>query len=340
MNLYINQTDRYLLLTYYFFAIFVGYNLERFGDENLVKVVFDLAIYVILSFGLFWVIVTKIFPWYLPTGQFIHLLVTLILAFLLFGLIELFLADLWTYLECGKISLFNKPVDFIVFNALLQSFINVCILLVLYIGKRYFETQLTLKSEEQKSKELQFKALKTQMDPHFLFNNLNSIESLIEDAPDKAIIYVQKLSKLYRYFLNTNNEEVVLVEKEINFAKDYIYLTNARFGNLYEFKFINFNHKVDKLIPPGALQCVIENVIKHNIVKEHESLLTTITLNESNVVVKNTKNLKKSSKNRLNGTGLANLQDRYKLLGDFSIEIQDLEQHFIVNLPLINVIKE
>lgn len=178
-----------------------------------------------------------------------------------------------------------------------------------------------------------YEVLKNQMNPHFLFNSLNTLQSLIEIDKEKAKDYVQELSKVLRYALQ--NQEIVTLEEEVCLANSYCNLMKIRYGdNLI----VNFNidekMMVDYIIPL-SLQVLIENAIKHNVISDKQPLTINIISDiENHKVVVNNKIQPKIGKSAGDGIGLANLSERYRLKWNFDLEILNYDSEFSVALKL------
>ncbi|KAB1157212.1 histidine kinase [Tenacibaculum aiptasiae] len=203
--------------------------------------------------------------------------------------------------------------------------------------KKFYEGQNQFLKIEKQQKESELKLLRSQIDPHFLFNNLNTLDSLIDSDSEKAKEYINRLSLIYRYLIQTKDAEVMELSKELKFAENYIFLIETRFGNDYKF---NIEKKVvvsNKFIPTGALQTLLENVVKHNKANK-EPIETNITITEGWLTVKNTKT-NTPNKESL-GTGLENLQTRYELLSDKKIAIGNNTNKFIISIPVIKLSDE
>ncbi|WP_272151616.1 sensor histidine kinase [Tenacibaculum aiptasiae] len=203
--------------------------------------------------------------------------------------------------------------------------------------KKFYEGQNQFLKIEKQQKESELKLLRSQIDPHFLFNNLNTLDSLIDSDSEKAKEYINRLSLIYRYLIQTKDAEVMELSKELKFAENYIFLIETRFGNDYKF---NIEKKVtisNKFIPTGALQTLLENVVKHNKANK-EPIETNITITEGWLTVKNTKT-NTPNKESL-GTGLENLQTRYELLSDKKIAVGNSTNKFIISIPIIKLSDE
>jgi len=211
-------------------------------------------------------------------------------------------------------------------------------LLAILLGKKYFTIQNQMLKVEKEKKESQLRQLKMQVDPHFLFNNLNALDDLIDRDKDRAKKYLYRLSKLYRYSLVNMEQDVVPLEQEWNFTDDYIYLIEERFGKSYQFDKINqLNGMEGYLIPPAALQGLIENVVKHNEGSIGRPLKVEIKVDENGISVNHLKRLKSNGVKSL-GIGLKNLKARYELLSNDEIKITNTDEYKVV-LPLIKQVQ-
>jgi len=205
------------------------------------------------------------------------------------------------------------------------------------LTKKYFESQMQISQIQKKQKESELKLLQAQLSPHFLFNNLNTLDALIDTKPKQAKKYIAHLSELYRYLISTKDKEVVLLKEELSMIENYFYLIETRFGDVYSFSIIG-NHMIDaQYLPVGALQILIENVVKHNRTSIDKPIKTTILVENQRIVVTNNK-AETSKEIASFGTGLENLQERYALLFDKKIKITNSDFEFQVSIPLIEVI--
>ncbi|MDF1694212.1 MAG: histidine kinase [Saprospiraceae bacterium] len=206
------------------------------------------------------------------------------------------------------------------------------------LAKKYFEGQQDILKLKAETKSNELRALQSQIDPHFLFNNLNSLDELIDVNPNEAKRYVNKLALLYRHLINSKDKDVVTLEEEMAFAENYIYLLKQRYGDSFVFK-VDKTSQSGKthLVPPASLQLILENVVKHNIGSIENPLITQIQLSDSQIICTNQKRLKKKHMNL--GTGLENLKTRYNLLYDQNVIIYEDEEMYRISLPLIPLIE-
>lgn len=178
--------------------------------------------------------------------------------------------------------------------------------------------------------------LKQQVNPHFLFNNLNTLISFIEINPKKAIEFGQHLSNTYRYYLKQQSEDFVLLNEEISFIKEYLEIYKAKFENGFSFK-IDVEATNNQFILSLSLQEIIDNIFKHNILDEQNPIQIDIFILNSNLCISNSVSFNKtvvSSK-----FGIDNINNRYKLLTQKNIEISILDGVFQVSLPILTLEK-
>ncbi|MGE5429892.1 MAG: sensor histidine kinase [Syntrophomonadaceae bacterium] len=181
----------------------------------------------------------------------------------------------------------------------------------------------------------QLQALQAQVNPHFLFNSLSSLISLIEADKDLAVQFVQELADVYRYLLQQKNEALVKVCDEMKFINSFIYLHRARCGENLKTEIIIGQKFSSYLIPPQTLQILTENAIKHNIISASRPLTIRYYTDENaNLIVENNLQKKISAQNNT-GLGLNNISERYRLLGRRNIKIEDTNGIFRVTVPMI-----
>ncbi|MBU2997348.1 2TM domain-containing protein [Cellulophaga baltica] len=202
----------------------------------------------------------------------------------------------------------------------------------------FYKISQNIKVKEQKiiagTASAKFDALKNQLDPHFLFNSLNVLTSLIEEDPYQAQKFTTSLSKVYRYVLEQKNKDLVLVDEELSFAKTYVRLLKMRFEDSIVFEIPEKSSIPDAKIIPLSLQLLLENAVKHNIVTTAKPL--RIKVFEENGLLMVTNNLQeKQVVKKSSGVGLKNIQERYAILSDKTVSIEKKEKEFVVALPIL-----
>ncbi|AZI33547.1 2TM domain-containing protein [Kaistella carnis] len=185
-----------------------------------------------------------------------------------------------------------------------------------------------------KSANAQFESLKNQLDPHFLFNSLNVLSSLIDENPGQAQRFTASMSKIYRYVLEQKDKELVTVEEEINFAKTYCDLLKTRFEDSVSFDF-NVNEKdLKSYVVPLSLQLLLENCIKHNFATSSKPLHIKIYSENGNLFIENNLHQREQVKESA-GIGLANIVQRYSLLTKQNVFIEKSATFFRVKIPIL-----
>jgi len=178
-----------------------------------------------------------------------------------------------------------------------------------------------------------YEALKTQMDPHFLFNSLNTLKSLIDVDADKAGNFVQQLSGVLRYTLKT--EEVVTLADELDCVRSYCQMMKMRYGDNLRFEHSIDHDKYDHYhVLPLSIQGLIENAIKHNVISSKQPLTIHVMTDDNNHLIISNKIQPKIGKEEGTGIGLANLVERYRIKWNENVEIFDDGKNFSVTLPL------
>ena len=183
--------------------------------------------------------------------------------------------------------------------------------------------------------EAELEALKSQIDPHFIFNSLNTLSYLITREPQSAKLYNDTLAKVYRYILSNKEKDLVLLKEELEFISNYFYLLKIRFSEAVNMviEIIDLNSE-DYLIPPISLQTLVENAIKHNEFSEMHPLDIKIAISTNFVVIRNPVRPKEPS-TPSNKIGLNNLDNRYKLITRRNIVVENNFKYFTVRLPIL-----
>ncbi|WP_083262581.1 sensor histidine kinase [Roseivirga sp. 4D4] len=182
--------------------------------------------------------------------------------------------------------------------------------------------------------------LKNHLDPHFLFNNLNILSSLISVDTELSQTYLEKFADVYRNILKSSKEELVTLNDELRFIASYLYLLEIRFEDTIQ-TFIDIDSKAHmKYLPPLTLQMLIENAIKHNVISEIRPLKIHISYQNGYVSVKNPLQEKRVEKRNSGKTGLTNIQKRYSYFTDKEVQVFKNPDNFIVKIPLIDLESE
>lgn len=224
-------------------------------------------------------------------------------------------------------------------NICLGAGIGVSIVLLTFeISTQFFNnwksSLVEIEHYKTESVQAQLQNLKNQVNPHFLFNNLSVLSSLVYKDQDKAVDFINQLSKVYRYLLDNHNSELITLEEEMTFIKSYIYLLEIRFDSSIKFNLDISKDSLQRLIPPMALQILLENTIKHNEASENMPLTVNVIVKDNTLEVSNNLQLR-SNQEPSTKSGLNNIKQRFKYYTDLPVEIIQDEKQFKVILPLL-----
>ncbi len=260
----------------------------------------------------------------IPSSLIYTISVNIILLFILvpnFKDVKTYMPNVPWYISCNWFSVFMASL-----------------VLAIYESRYFFDEW---KKNIQKAEALahahtqtQFEALKKQLDPHFLFNSLNTLASLIDIKNKQAQLYLERLSDVYRYVLETRNKSTVTVEEELQFLEAYVYLIKVR----YRDNIVIHQHIPAEIqsthIPALSLQILVENAIKHNIISQHRPLHIDIKQEGDHIIIVNNKQIKQTLgiSTRI---GLQNIIERYQLLDYQNVEVLDSDATFTVKLPIL-----
>lgn len=226
--------------------------------------------------------------------------------------------------------------EFIYRNFFVSGLVIGCVLIIRLIN---LKQSIQVENESLKSKALQsqFESLKNQLSPHFLFNSLTALKTLINESPSTAQNYVNNLSKALRYTLQSNEKQLVTLKEELEFTESYLFLIKMRFDtNLAviiqaDEKFMLYR------LPPLTIQTLVENVVKHNEVSKRKPLTLTIRTTENESLVIQNSIQPKITEEDGTGIGLTNLSKQFQLILGKDIIISKENNEFMVEIPLIKI---
>ncbi len=197
--------------------------------------------------------------------------------------------------------------------------------------------QLNSEQFQKETIRAELTTLKNHLDPHFLFNNLNILSSLISVDTELSQTYLEKFADVYRNILKSSKEELVTLNDELRFIASYLYLLEIRFEDSIQ-TFIDIDSKEHvKYLPPLTLQMLIENAIKHNIISEIRPLKIHISCQNGYLNIKNGLRVKKVEKRNSGKSGLDNIKKRYSYFTDREVQVFQNPDNFIVKIPLIDL---
>jgi len=280
-------------------------------------------------------------PWLrFPLKRLIFQSLGVIILCALFILLAMGIVFVWHYnTEEIQWSVFVKQVTmslniafvFLVVSSLLSNSI--------LFFKKWKDAAVAQEKLKHEHTALQYETLKSQVNPHFLFNSLNALIQLIHTDPDRAELYVKKLSQLYRYLLEQKDHETVALNKEMEAINNYIFLLKIRYHDHLKVN-IHADFPETARVVPMSLQMLLENVVKHNVIARNKPVIIDIRVTEDGyIAVRNNCN-KKKEKEASTGIGLENISNRYQYFSSKPIIIHEEKEYFEVKIPLLSLIKE
>ncbi len=286
-----------------------------------------LLIFLILQYSFRWLKLRSAgtVPWKKSILSFGKGLLLFLVITHLFGMLISLIFGTWErnyQLEIQLATTTSRVLDFIIYGGFYVA---------LLLFNQFKENQLKLRNYELALVESKISNLKQQLNPHFLFNNLNILDQLIEENPKAASNFLQNFSELYRYTLKTSESSLVSWKEELEFAQNYFQLIREKFGNAYKLE-VMLDHPRGKL-PPLTLQVLIENAIFHNYGTLENPVKIQIQVGKTLQVSNSLIPFKRARHH--GGRGLANLKEQFKLLSKESIKISNKEGLFTVQIPLI-----
>jgi len=275
------------------------------------------------------------FDWYnRPVRKIIAMLLTI--SFYTIPVSVLLLVGWYKIFQDGK------PDWNVVYTSTL--IIMICVIFISHVYETVFlvkeaESEKLQRAQIEKAKaEAELEALKNQIDPHFIFNSLNTLSYLIEVKHGKARQFNDNLADVYRYILQNKARDLVLLREEISFLDDYFSLLKIRFENAIQMHVLLQDDELDQfLIPPISLQVLLENAVKHNEFSDNTPLIIDIEMKEQELVIHNLVH-RKNHRKSTSKIGLQNLNERYKLTTSKSIVVNDNEKFFTVSLPVLKIV--
>lgn len=227
---------------------------------------------------------------------------------------------------------FNQKTFFItLFSDFLKGFIYGSFLLTYYFILKSFNYKNEILNVQKANSSRKIELLKSQLNPHFLFNNLNVLDQLIEEDKNKASEFLNEFAEIFRFVLSTNDKIIHPIEDEVIFIQKYFGLYSNKYGYAYQLNIMH--HSKGGFIVPLTLQLLVENVIKHNLGSEKNPVFISISIDEE-IKVHNNIIQKKNQKKTL-GIGLNNLIEQYSILTKKAIVIDRKEDTFTVKIPVI-----
>ena len=313
--------------------IFDEYKTDFFDPKTLLAISGSLLTTLIMWLGVRAIVIYlgDNFPWQKnPVKHLIIEICTILIYTALVGLLFYIINII------HPIESFDENLRLSIFFTLMITFFNTSIYEAWYFFKNWKETLLKNEKLEKENIRSQYETLKSQINPHFLFNNLNTLASLIEENPKLAVDYVQKTADYYRNILNLKDKEIITISEELELIKTFYNLQSNRYGNNLKINTYIPNNQLNSYIAPLTLQMLIENCIKHNIISKDKPLTIDIIAKDGYLVISN--NLqKRDNEQSSNKFGLKNIKERYSFLTSRNVEIIENETTFTVSIPILTM---
>jgi sensor histidine kinase YesM len=224
-------------------------------------------------------------------------------------------------------------------GGMLYSTVTITIIISMFMTSRLFlfnwrQASIDAEKAKQESIKAQYESLKSQVNPHFLFNSLNALTNLVYQDQDQAAKFIKQLSAVYRYVLDSRDKEVVSINDELKFLESYLFLQQIRFGDK-----LNVQMDIPQAegrVAPLALQMLLENAIKHNVISEDDPLTIHIYRQAADLIIENTVKRKQILAEDSSGLGLKNIKRRYEYLTDRKVLVEETATKFKVTLPILS----
>ena len=273
------------------------------------------------------------YPW--TKKSYYKIIVSLFFANIVYsGLISSVLLKLWRYCS-NETRIGNEPVVKTVLIIIIAACFITNIYEILFLNREKEVTETRVEQLNVAKAQAELEALKNQIDPHFIFNSLNTLSFLITRDPKSARLYNDTLARVYRYILSNKDRDLVLLREETEFISNYFYLLKIRFADAISMTIEITDLSAENfLIPPISLQALVENAIKHNEFSEKKPLAISVSIHSDYVIVKNVLN-RRETQQPGSKIGLSNLDNRYKLLTKRNIIVENNFESFTVKLPII-----
>jgi hypothetical protein len=205
---------------------------------------------------------------------------------------------------------------------------------IVFLIEKWKESIIQAEKLEKEKALVQFDNLKNQLNPHFLFNALTSLNSLISENQALASQFLQHMSKVYRYVLQNKDRNFVSLQTELDFIKNYVFLAETRFGHALKIKFEISDTALERTVVPVTLQILIENALKHNVIDSEKPLVVEVYSSGDYLVVSNNLQSRKLVETS-NKQGLENLRSLYRFMTDRAVVLETSETRFTVKVPLL-----
>lgn len=334
------ELKRAIKLTLIIFALIQFLNVIMgseiyFGQKLLINFVFT-AMYTFSLYGVNYYLFIKLDAYFIDRFSIKRIIVGFVGSFIV-SLAVIFLMHVFEEVLYNKkpfqdFMANEKPINYL--PAIVITFFVTLSIYAISFYKAYNENKVKEQKIIAGTANAKFESLKNQIDPHFLFNSLNVLSSLIEENPDNAQRFTTSLSKVYRYVLEQKDKELVSVEEELAFAKTYMNLLKMRFEDSLEYELKVVNPDPEAKVVPLSLQLLLENAVKHNVISAQRPLQIRIYIENGFLVIQNDYQKKEVLLDR-QGVGLQNIISRYAIITKRKVIIEQNEKTFTVKIPIL-----
>lgn len=286
--------------------------------------------------------VSRVLQKRMAKNRFPYTIVVPCLGLVLFGVFAAFLFgltysfyDIYFFNNYEAWKSFSRLSYDLIFGAFIFYLLILCFNGLLFYYKNWQEARLNAERLRRENMQARYDVLKSQIDPHFFFNSLSVLTGLVYKSADVSAEYITQLSKCYRYILDQKEENLVSVQTELSFLESYLFLIRIRHQNSIQFHIDKpSGNQQCALLPPSALQMLVENAVKHNRFAVNVPLNVHIRFTDQHVIVSN--DLRKRNGIRFStGVGLSNIRKRYELITGTTVDIKETCDRFTVQLPLL-----
>lgn len=329
-----------LIPTYYLVRRFFTSEIAMQGEGNLPEELFSTFVFSALMAMVLYSASTVIsnflekkLPWREHGAKrFIVQLTIIIVTTILLSSVVTYLY-FYFVMQCTETDIKKFVFDVIIIALIVNVIVN-AISEAIFLFKQWKAALFNAEKLKQENLQSQFAALKNQVNPHFLFNSLNTLATIIPENSNQAVEFVQKLSSVYRYLLQYKDDETVELKTELDCIDAYFFLQKIRFGDNLQVAINIASIYKSKQIPPLTLQILVENAIKHNIISKLKPLRVDIYIDDAGMLVTKNNLQKKKSVESSTHIGLQNLINRFGYLFNKTVDIIETEEEFIVKVPL------
>ncbi len=313
--------------------IFNQYKTDLLSTQSLLSIAGSLVTTLIMWFGVMAIVryLWKNYPW--EKNPLRHLIIEVSAILVYTSTVG---AIFYSINELYPLESFEENLKLSIFFTLMITFFITSLTEGFFFFIKWKETRLLSEKLEKENIKSQYERLKSQINPHFLFNNLNTLASLIEENPKLAVEYVQQTADYYRSILNLKDKEVIRLDEEIELIKTFYTLQKNRYGDNLTLNINLNNFTSNSYVAPLVLQMLVENAIKHNIISKDKPLTINVYSKDNKIIVSN--NLQKRDQEHASTRfGLKNIMDRYSFLSNRNVEISENDSTFTVSIPILTM---